>query len=281
MECIPSQLPVANMSWMEPSTGSVPQSTRLSQTQVAFTEEDRNVELNLVTKEGDTVTLSLAGRYQGLSIGYREAGQDETGAYANQFWLASGEYEQNFSMRIEGDLSAEELKEIGQVLKTIDKMVKHFVNDRLRPLMQKARQLGKSETIAGLELSMSYSRRVLVAEQSERQATYDPQGRLAETPQVIGGEISESADPLAQATAEADALSAAMARQMEQVRAFADRMTGAVTRIFDHHRRQVADWKKEGEPAMALINRMHKALLAQMSDSATPHPPKHLPELKL
>jgi hypothetical protein len=135
-------------------------------------------------------------------------------------------------------------------------------------MMEKARHLEDLDTIAGLEVSMSYARQVQVTEHTELQATYDQLGKLDEPPLPNENQTAESADPVARAAAEADALSAAMAKQMEQVRAFADRLTAGVKRIFDHHRRQVAGWEKKAIQATAFIDRMQKNLLAQLNDSS-------------
>jgi hypothetical protein len=258
-------------AWPGPVASSTDTSSQLTQTQLAMTSESRDVELNLTTKEGDKVSLSLEARSQALYLNYLEAGNDKEQEYARQLQLFAAESEQDFTMTVEGDLNEEERKEIGKILKTIDRMMASFVKGRIEPMLAKADKLTELDTIAGLSLEMSYSRNVLVAQQTENKIvstpqgiTYDPRGKLAEPPTTTAVPPSTADHPAAKDTGEADALAEAMAKHLAQVNEFADRLLGAVKQIFDKYRQQVEKLSPNNAAAPALIDRIQEGLLARM-----------------
>jgi hypothetical protein len=258
-------------AWPGPVDSSTDTSAQLTQTQLVMTSESRDVELNLTTKEGDKVSLSLDARSQALYLNYLEAGNDKEQEYARQLQLFAAESEQDFTMTVEGDLNEEERKEIGKILKTIDRMMASFVKGRIEPVLAKADKLTELDTIAGLSLEMSYSRNVLVAQQTENKIvstpqgiTYDPRGKLAELPTTTAVPPSTADHPAAKDTGEADALAEAMAKHLAQVNEFADRLLGAVKQIFDKYRQQVEKLSPNNAAAPALIDRIQEGLLARM-----------------
>jgi hypothetical protein len=247
------------------------QSVQIAKTQLASVSTSQDVALNLTTDEGDKISISLAASTQSDYLNYQVAGQDQDGNYAGQLQMFSTNSEQDFTMTVEGNLNDQERKDIGQVLKTIDKMMTNFVQGRLEPMIAKAGKLTQLDTISGLYLKMSYTRDVLVAQRTETQtvsdplgATYDSQGKLTETPPALAPQQSESTQPQSQVTAEADDLSTAMAKKLAQVREYADRLSDAVKQMFDKHRHHVEKLNPHDAFGPALIGRMHKDLLAKM-----------------
>lgn len=97
---------------------------------VASAERDVTGSLSLVTKEGDTVTLSASFDSTVTYAGLRRRGHGEGGA-----WTASSHTQSSVSLQVQGELSADELADIRQV-------VERFMSD-LRGLMR-----GRDESIA-------------------------------------------------------------------------------------------------------------------------------------
>jgi DnaJ-domain-containing protein 1 len=246
------------------------QAVQVANAQVTLASTSQNMVLSLTTNEGDKISLSLAARTQSDYLNYLETGQEKQGDYAHQLQMFSTASEQDFTMTVEGDLNEQERKDIGAVLKTIDKMMANFVQGRLEPMVAKANKLSQLDTISSLSLEMSYTREVMVAQQIEVQrvpdplGTYDSQGQLTDTPPAIARPLPESTQLRSQVTAEANDLSTVMAKQLAQVREFSDRLHGAVKQIFDKYRQRIEKLNPDNVSGTALIDRMHKDLLSKM-----------------
>jgi hypothetical protein len=254
-------------------TQSNSQAVQVAKTQVARLSTSQNVELNLTTDEGDTVSISLAASTQADYLKYLETGQDQDGQYANQLQMSSSNSEQGFTVTVNGDLNEQERKDIGKVLKIVDQMMTNFVQGHLEPMMAKAGKLSQLDSISDLSLEMSYSRQVLVAQQTKVQpasdslgTTYDSQGQLTATQPTIASQQPDSTQLQNQVTAKADDLSTAMAKQLAPMREFVDRMQGAVKQIFDKYRQRVEKFNSDNAFGSALIDRMHKDLLAKIQN---------------
>jgi hypothetical protein len=244
-------------------------STQMSQTQLAAKSETRHLEMNLVTAEGDKVTLSFDSQSMTLMAGYQEAGSSSEGSYTRQGYLSARTFERSMSLTVEGDLNDQEKKDIRKVIHTLKKMMHHFVSDKIRPMMAKAQKLGKLDTVAGLDIEMSYSRQTLAAEQQQISTTYNQQGQVTapqeETPAPV--ENTPTWDDVA---SQADTLTDAMARQMSSVQAFIDRMQGSIRKIFDDFRQQMAALNPDDNTGPALIADMHENFLAKVLEQASP-----------
>jgi len=263
----PSMVPPWNGQISKPTS----QAVQVANTQVTLVSTNQEVVLNLTTNEGDKISISLAARTQSDYLKYLETGQDKEGSYARQLQMFSTNSEQNFTMTVEGNLNEQERKDIDKVLKTIDKMMTNFVQGHLEPMMTKANGLPQLDNISGLSLKMSYTRDVLVAQQTEIQrvsdplgTTYDSRGQLTGMRPVLATEQPKFTQPQSQITAEADDLSTAMAKQLTQVREFSTRLSSAIKQIFDKYRQYVEKLNPDDAFGPALIDHMHKDLLAKM-----------------
>jgi hypothetical protein len=259
--------------WKNQIAKPATQPVQTTNTQVMQVFTSQNVVLNLTTKEGDNVSISLAASTQSDFLKYQETRQDNEGGYVRQSQMYSSDSEKNFKMTVDGDLSEQERKDIGKVLKTIDNMMADFVQGHLEPAIEKAGKLSQLDTISGLSLDMSYTRNVLVAQQTEVQVgsdplgtTYDSQGQLTETRPAIASQQPESTQPQSQVSAEADDVSTIVAKQLAQVQKFADSLLGAVKQIFDKYRQRVEKLNPDDGFGPSLIDRMHNDVLAKLSD---------------
>lgn len=165
--------PVASYNPQEPNLSRSIQAFR---TQLAAASSSRSLDLDLVTEEGDKVTLSIDTQDSAIYAARGEVGMDAESLYAQWGEFSGGQFEREVSLTVEGDLNKQERREIRKVIRTIIRMMHNFVQGKLNPMMAKAQKLQGLETIGSLEVEMSYERQVLVAQQTQAAVTYDPSG---------------------------------------------------------------------------------------------------------
>jgi hypothetical protein len=252
----------------DPASGQGCASLDASHIRVAAACREQNLEMELVTAEGDRVTLSLESRSQALVVGYAEVHAGPGRVSLNQGQLFAGEQERSMNLTVEGDLNEQEQKDLRRVFKTLKNMMGHFVSNRLEPMMAQAKQLGNLETVAGLEVDMSYSHQLLLAEQTRIDTTYNPQGAL-EPPSPAPPPAEPSPRPADDWPAmhqEAEALTHAMAQQINAVRDFFEQMQESIRDMFDRFRDRVAAWNPAEPAGPELIVKMYEDLLAKVSE---------------
>jgi hypothetical protein len=231
-----------------------------SRTDLAVVTRTQQMDIELVTAEGDKVTLSVDSRAAGLYAAFEDAQTNGAGAgtYAKSE-LTMGLYQREMSFTVEGDLNAEELRDINKVMKTLDKMMNRFVNGKLRPMAAQARKLQGLNTIAALDVQISLESRTLVATQRQAAATYDRLG-MQSAPRA---ESPESGIPMP--AAEADAVADAMAEEIQSVPTPAERMMQFVNQLLDDYRRQMEDLNRFGRQIMDRIDSRLSDVLAGSS----------------
>jgi len=154
-------------------------SFKASQTQLAAISSTRSLDLDLVTEEGDKVTLSIDTQASAVYAAYGEVDMDDNSFSGQWGEFSGGEYEREVAFSVEGDLNKQERREIRKVIKAINRMMNDFVKGKLDPMASKAQKLQGLETIDSLEVEMSYERQVMVAQQTEVAVSYDRTGGVA------------------------------------------------------------------------------------------------------
>ena len=237
-----------------------------SLTRVSAASQSQHLEMELVTAEGDRVTLSLESQSRSLAVQYTGMHAEPNQVSFSQGEISASEQEQSMTMTLEGDLNEQEKKDLGKVLKTLKKMMADFVNDRLKPMMAKANQLGKLDTVAGLDVEMDYSRQVMTAEQTRIDTTYNQQGAL-EQPGAQARRPAERPprpeDNWRALHQEAQALTDAMAEQMKQAHQFIEKMQDRIRDMFNDFHDRVAAWNPAEPAGPELIGTMHADLMAK------------------
>lgn len=232
---------------------------------VAVASREQHLAMELVTAEGDRVTLSLESQSCALSVSYAETHAGTSRVSLSKGSLISSEQKRSMSLIVEGDLNEQEKKDLRNVLRTLKKMMGHFVNDRLKPMLAKAKQLDKLETVAGLEVEMSYSRQVLLAEETRIDTTYNRQGALRQPdPAQLAAERSlQPEDNWRTLLQEAEALTDAMVEQMKQALAIIEPMQESIRDMFGRFRDQVAADNPADLAGPDLISKMLEDLIAK------------------
>lgn len=127
--------------------------------------QDKNAEMELMTKEGDKVTLTFTSQ---ASAGY--SNYDQTGRMGDTSWSTSmksayAETETNISIKIEGDLNKEELRDIMKAAKKLEKAMNKLVNGNADGAVDSLLDAAKGHTISSMESTLSYSRSIEMEKQ--------------------------------------------------------------------------------------------------------------------
>jgi len=237
-----------------PQEPTVQRAVQASQTQLAAISNSQSLDLELMTKEGDKVTLSIDARVSALYAAFGEVrtdGDDELNAQWGE--LSAGRYEREVSLTVEGDLNKAERREIRKVIKTINKMMKNFVAGRLEPMMAKAGRLEGLHTIDNLEVSMAYERQVVAGQQTQVAVSYGRSGEAVTAP-VASASVSDL--PL---KAESESLAEDMAQAAASAKAPADQIREMADQLLKAYREQAARWNPLGGRIMDHIRDLFNA----------------------
>ena len=222
-------------------------STRLKsftgeQTKATAISSHESLGVDLVTAEGDKVTISLDAKMAALYGSYEKSVMDEHGYAQQTTEVAFALYERNMTFTVEGDLSDDELKDINKALKSLDRMMNQFVNGNLKPMLAEAEKMKGLDTISELTATMSYEREVIHAEQTQISS-------ITETP--VAGTIpaqgpTTANTSLMQMAEKADAVGQAMADEMKAHQAQLDKMVAFFEQLMDDYRDQMKGFNKLG-----------------------------------
>ena len=157
---------------------------------------------------------------------------------------------------VEGDLNRSERREIGRVLKTVDKMMKNLVAGRLDPMMAQAGQLKGLKTIEGLELGMSGDQDVAVTRESRSAVLYDANG----VPGASVGAATSGTGSVLESLSRSVALD--MAREVATAEAPMDRLRDKVDGLLNSYQEQAGRRHAAGGRIVKYIRTLFKAVLA-------------------
>ena len=142
---------------------------RVSQTAVSA---EQNAAITIMTEQGDRVTLSVDAAYQSSYTTYSGLAANND-AYANiegrQF---SFDLSLEQSIRVEGDLNEQELKDIKKLLKRLDRVIHKFLDGKFEKVAQKAARLLKNmETIDSVEARVEVAQKAAAVDAQYVEAT--------------------------------------------------------------------------------------------------------------
>lgn len=126
---------------------------------------NRSAAVSLSTREGDTVTISIASLMTAeAGIQQHSEAEDGSRSAAGTAFLAFSD-SRRLDVAVEGDLNAQEREEILAAMATVGGMIEDFLAGDMAALAEDASSLGEMETIAGLDAAFSVDRQVVFAEQ--------------------------------------------------------------------------------------------------------------------
>ena len=214
-----------------------PRSLQVSDTQWAAVRSSQHFDVSLVTNEGDKVTLSLDAQAAAAYAAFEEIDGDAEGSLSYSKGEMSMEFfQQESTLAVEGDLNADEQRDIRQALKALRKMMQDFIEGDLVPMLAKARKLQGLDTISGLEAQMSYESQWVVGRQTQAVAVDEPNGTG-----------TKEAVPAATATPELSA------------------MKPKAAAVAEHMARRLKPMKAHRRRAMHLVHGMLRAYQNQMA----------------
>lgn len=155
MNTIGSSLNIHPESMKKDSDQSLQVQTNASSLRVS---NEKNADMEIVTKEGDKVTLSFSSQ---ASSGYST--YDQKGRLGDSTWSESRrsaymESETNIEIKIEGNLNEDELKDIMKAAKKLEKAMNKLVNGNMDGAVETLLDAANGKTISSMESNLSYSR---------------------------------------------------------------------------------------------------------------------------
>lgn len=230
------------------------------QTNATAISSQKSIDVDLLTAEGDKVTISLDAKMAALSGSYEKSVMDEQGYAYQKTEIAFSLYERNMTFTVEGDLSDDELKDINKALKSLDRMMNHFVNGNLKPMLADAEKMKGLETISELTATMSYEREVIRAEQTQISS-------ITETPvagTIPAQDTTTAKTPLMQMAEKADAVGQTMGEEMKAHQAKLDKMVAFFEQLMDDYRDQMKAFNKLGTQ---MVDRIAEAVTNALSNA--------------
>ncbi|MBT8341682.1 MAG: hypothetical protein HKP58_02950 [Desulfatitalea sp.] len=220
------------LDWQPLSDGG--QASFEAQRTVAVTlNSSKHLDLNLVTAQGDKVTISLDAKAAALYGKDETLAVDNQGLNYRQTEISINHQEREMTFTVEGDLNQQELRDIRTILGTLDNMMNHLLDGQIKPMLAKARKLENLETIDGLEAHMSVARSTLVAQQTQISAVTEAAG-------IAGPPAVQPASSLQMQMQEmADASADEMARIISSTRLPMKHLRNVVDQLLSGHRKQM------------------------------------------
>ena len=171
----------------------------LQATRLSLSESQRK-DITISTREGDRVTISINEQSQSQSLTYEGFQRTTTSAVYQDQSLAGkslnmfqgdvfeSESNKNISVTVDGDLNGEELEDIAQALKSIDRVMTHFLygGDMTESGVQDMKIM-ELDTIAGLDANYRYEKSVILEQTSLKEISmYSSRGNSDILPPING-----------------------------------------------------------------------------------------------
>lgn len=146
---VPSPVPSSDASGASGTSDSAGTSSTATAAQYRETEK---ANLQLLTAEGDVVTISLRSKSRFDAVGASASGAGGLAAYAQVSSFSSSQ----FKVSVQGNLNGDELKAINDVLGQVSQVASQFFSGNVSQAFSSASALGfDPKEIAGVALSLS------------------------------------------------------------------------------------------------------------------------------
>lgn len=151
-----------------------PVNTTEVRTQGIAAQISQSAEIEIVTKEGDVVKISMASAAEmSRSMANVKQNGNEATAFESSFASTS-----DFNISIEGDLNEDEKKSLTDLLRQLDKVGNAFFGDNIQAAFKQAQKIGlDTEQLAGFSMDLSMEKSVQAI--STYQQTAAPEQNLA------------------------------------------------------------------------------------------------------
>ncbi len=158
--------------------GELGNSATLSERREALqSSQNKNLELSLTTKDGDTVTISAGSFMEFSALSYDKSGRisNSTGnasasVSSREMTLASGS---QFTFSVKGSLNDKEMDDIESLVKTLDEIINKMSTGNMDDAMSQALEMDEGyDSIAGFEADLTYSSSYSFASERSEQSYY-------------------------------------------------------------------------------------------------------------
>ncbi len=138
----------------EPDSEGAVQAPAVSQVGSRYDEaQSRGFSFNLTTADGDKVAISVSSMRASVTQAY---GEQAGGVATLLDYARSQSSRDEFSLTIDGELDADELKAINELLASINQLASDFYNGDVEAAFQKASEIGyDSDEITGFALKLT------------------------------------------------------------------------------------------------------------------------------
>jgi hypothetical protein len=143
--------------------------------------EDRSADINILTSEGDKVTLCSDYHAEGTLLTYEHLAYSNSGGETESGQLLEFSEELDISLSVEGELNDQELADIQALLSDLGRMLKAFLTGKSEGKNdeENSRELGRYGTLAAFEADFEYNSDLqylsLAADQLTVEAAGSPQ----------------------------------------------------------------------------------------------------------
>lgn len=143
------------------NAGSNQKMYEYSQMNMTAVSREQSADITLLTKEGDKVTLAFDSSFEAAYATYDRQARMNGAQTESRGQLSSVHVTREITLSVEGDLNAEEKKEIKEVVGEIFKMMKNFLSDPVGDPTVSAVKDIELDTLANVEAKFEVSRSVL------------------------------------------------------------------------------------------------------------------------
>lgn len=156
MNAISNQYPELS-AFFAPNKGEQGSLKRTQFANASFS-ENKSTDLTLFTAEGDKVTFSASSSRAASQSIYTNLGLLDGIATRTEVQSFSLSESFGFEMSVEGDLNAQELKDIQEAFKTIEKLSSDFFSGKTDTVMASAMKIAGLASISSFEAVIQYER---------------------------------------------------------------------------------------------------------------------------
>ncbi len=127
---------------------------------------EQSTDIEILTADGDKVTLSSDIKFESSAIVYEKQGQTSAGYSQSQGQIISASANSHLELTVEGTLDEQEKKEIKAVLMNLFKMVKDFITGHAAPDTEEVQTFADLTTISKVKAEVDIKAEVTIAAHS-------------------------------------------------------------------------------------------------------------------
>jgi len=236
-------------------------STSVSHLSQVQTETRTSTDIAFVTAAGDKVTLSADSLAQAAYTSYDAHGRlrgQRLDVQAETLQLTSA---QSRSLVVEGELNAEELEDIQQVLDTLGEFASDFFAGELDKPLSQAFDLGEFDTLSSVTATLEYSQNITVSQLTQASVARD------DTPHLEANAPALHAPP--RALASPQNLLKQILQATDAAPADPTKGTAKAAKFFDRLLEKLAKHPDFDTPKQQLFNQLASQLLRRLPDDGT------------